>query len=287
MSMGGGDSGGRPVRQLRAVLLGLLLVLAVAAVGVGLLKRQVDRRVDARVRDEALLRVRERLDLGQAQAADDTLLFIAQARPAFREQLAWTFMDYAPALPRFTRAVLSEPGAPAHEALLRIELTLREAGPEAALRLVENGSPRTARVAAFQHLLATRWAAGTLAGAPRIPVPVPVVPGTSLVDGPLDYLEAVGREKQRRDLPPEHLARRAFHLGNHGAAHDLLLDAWTAQPLPDTAFLLGQLAESASRLEEARRWYAEAVRLGAHRAAANALLSLANGGAPKNRPALP
>jgi tetratricopeptide (TPR) repeat protein len=283
MNLGGGSPAApekRPVRQLRAVLLALLVVLAVATAGIGLLKRQVDRRVDARVRDEAIRRVRERLELGQAQVADDTLLFMAQARPAFREQLAWTFMDYAPALPRFTRALLSRPEAlGASAALLRLELTLRAAGPDAAMRLADNGTPRTARLAAFQHLLATQWAAGPLAGAPSVPVPVPAVPGTSLADGALDYLEAIGREAQRRDLPPDHRARRAFHLGDHDAARALLLEAWAGSPLPDTAYLLGQLAEAGGRPADARRWYAEAVRLGPHRAAAQALVALAGDGA--------
>ena len=282
----------RPVRQLAAAMLLLLGLVLLSAVGIGLVKLRVDRRLDATVFNDAIALANASLKGGSIDQAEETLMAVGRARPRLQTRLMWAFVDHLAVMPEYrARAETgsssmdsgAEPGDSA--ALLRAELALRSDDPKQPLAALSN---------------TPEGKTGIYAAAYRRAAAIACHDFKSLADAANgsghSWRNALPRTSLLWALPQARLARRqecmaegnspeagylravaAFHEGRLDAAEEALSACWRdGIQSADTAYMLGALHEAREKPEEARDWYARAVAAGdGHLDASAALLRLA------------
>lgn len=99
------ESFARPFKQLIETALLLVGFVVVAIVGIGLVKQQLDLRVDTGISRETISRARGLLAEGKGREAEEVLITAVTRRPRLLKPLTWEFIDFLAVMPRYWSSV--------------------------------------------------------------------------------------------------------------------------------------------------------------------------------------
>ncbi len=274
--------------QLLATLLILLAHVSVAVVVIGSVKVAFDRRLDQTLVAETLADAIDSARRGNADEAETRVNAIIEERSRLQMPLTWGLADYVVVMPELACLVSDDlrtrmhwAGGSPQEDAMRAELTLRTEGTLDSEAIPLDGGKLPPR----PHELLPRPYAFLVAmerqdfvvvrsiSDPSDPINLASLPPAALphTASPLGYLAPIrdgaphvmGPNEVPESLRDYYLGAVAFYQGRLDQAKQFLAHDWErSRQRPDTAYLLGAIAEANGEKDMARAWYGKAVATG-------------------------
>lgn len=275
-----------PVRQLIQTLTALAILLVIAGLCIGAIKRVLDRRFVDQMTDNTISNMTNLSNAGRTAEAEDALLSLLLSESAEADRIAWAFVDSLVVMPRLEGRLKA----------VADELSWTATGPNAGSFLRRELALRRGQ---FEVLLSTPAATGEQPGAPlayawwatiesqrfdrasnlgTVGEAVAPIPRDSLLVtvSPLRLYTALSGDSPDDDRSQ---AALAFYEGRWMEVKALLEQGRRDGTLSSNqAYFLGAVAESEGELEAASRLYGQALSTGdEHVEAARAYVRVAGG----------